>query len=93
MTYFMNHLQGLALHSNYFVTLNPPFELASDAIFAELDYRHPCYKKEVLNTESRLATFNGEQGLFLAGAYTGNGFHEDGVRSATKICSSLGLEL
>ncbi len=93
VSYYMNHLQGLKLKKDYFVTLNPPQEIEPDLVEAEIVYEHPCFEMSVSGTSSLLAESNGEEGVYLAGAYTGNGFHEDGVRSAVEVCRKMGMEL
>jgi len=92
VSYYMNHLQGLKLSRDYFVTLNPKVEINPDLVVAEVDYEHPCFNLQVSGTSAGLEKYNGEEGVFLAGAYTGNGFHEDGVRSAVSVCQKLGME-
>jgi len=40
-----------------------------------------------------LASIQGQDHLFFAGAWTGYGFHEDGLKSAVAIAKSLGVEV
>jgi predicted NAD/FAD-binding protein len=43
--------------------------------------------------QPRLAEIQGQNGLFFAGAWTGFGFHEDGLKSAVAIAKTLGVEI
>ena len=35
----------------------------------------------------------GKNGLFFAGAWTGFGFHEDGLKSAIAVAKTLGVDI
>jgi predicted NAD/FAD-binding protein len=39
--------------------------------------------------QGRLGAFQGEQNTWFAGAWTGYGFHEDGLASGLAVASSL----
>ena len=41
----------------------------------------------------QLPSIQGSGKLFYAGAWTGHGFHEDGLKSAIAIARSLGVEI
>ena len=93
VSYYMNLLQGLDLQRDYIVTLNSSLPIDEKKIVAEFSYSHPVYSREVIDTASDLDGVNGEHNVYLCGSYTGNGFHEDAVRSAVKVASLFGLDL
>ncbi|MEC8805533.1 MAG: hypothetical protein VXX27_02390 [Pseudomonadota bacterium] len=43
--------------------------------------------------QGRLAEIQGTGDLYFAGAWTGHGFHEDGLRSAVRVALSLGVRV
>jgi uncharacterized protein len=81
-SYWMNLLQGIPGPVNYLVTLNPPREIARDKILYETQYLHPHYTAASVRTHELLPQIQNRGGLLWAGAWTGYGFHEDGLKSA-----------
>ena len=54
--------------------------------------RHPQFDAAALHAQTRLADIQGGGGkLWFAGAWTGWGFHEDGIASAVRVVRGLGL--
>ena len=53
-------------------------------------YRHPVFDNKTIKAQSRLHEIQGINGLFFAGAWTGYGFHEDGLSSALDVTHQLG---
>jgi predicted NAD/FAD-binding protein len=90
MTYWMNRLQNLKTNQNYFVTLNPS-RLDESKILEIKDFAHPIYDLHSVAAQKEIQKINGMQRTFYAGAYLGNGFHEDGVNSAIAVASKLGV--
>ena len=74
-------------------TLNPVRMPAAALIHGEFDYRHPVFDAKAIAMQPRLAEIQGQNGLFFAGAWTGFGFHEDGLKSAVAIAKTLGVEI
>jgi len=93
VTYWMNSLQRLATRNNYFVSLNPWREPASDTVVAEYVYEHPVFSLGALSAQRQLHRIQGTDGLWFAGAWTGYGFHEDGMRSGVEVARALGAEI
>ena len=89
VTYWMNRLQDLPEDRPLFVTLNPDREIRPETIFASFDYDHPVYDAAAISAQSRLDAIQGEGGIYFAGAWTGYGFHEDGLRSGLKAARHL----
>jgi predicted NAD/FAD-binding protein len=93
VTYWMNSLQRLPTRSDYFVTLNPVRDPEPRSVIAEFDYHHPVFDMASLQLKSRLETVQGRRGTWFCGAWTGYGFHEDGMRSAVDVALKLGASL
>ncbi len=90
LTYWMNVLQGLPQDKPLFVTLNPPAPPAQDKIFAALEFDHPQFDLAAEAAVAEIKRINGKDGLWLAGAWMGSGFHEDGLKSGLEAALSLG---
>jgi predicted NAD/FAD-binding protein len=93
VTYWMNSLQRLDTSTNYFVSLNPLHDPREEAIFAEFDYEHPVFTTGALEAQKELHRIQGRSHTWYAGAWTGYGFHEDGMRSGVEVAQALGASL
>lgn len=93
VTYYMNLLQGLKTHDDYFVTLNPDREPAKGTLIRDIVYHHPVYSNDAVNTQTQLPGLNGKNHTWFCGSYFGYGFHEDAVRSGVKVAESFGVSL
>ncbi len=92
VTYYMNRLQKLETETDYFVSLNSPFEPDENSIFYKTEYEHPQYTFSSLNTQKELAKLNGKNNTYFCGSYCGYGFHEDAVRSSVTVAKQLGVD-
>ncbi len=90
VTYWMNALQPLPTRRNWFVTLNPGREIASDKIAAQIDYAHPVFDAGALKAQARLWGLQGRRRTWFCGSYFGYGFHEDGLQSGLAVAEALG---
>lgn len=93
VTYWMNSLQRLGTRDEYFVSLNPLTEPRDDSVVAEFEYQHPVFDAAALRAQRRLHEIQGNGNVWYAGAWTGYGFHEDGMRSAVEVATALGARL
>jgi predicted NAD/FAD-binding protein len=93
VTYYMNLLQGIEAPIDFCVTLNQTAAIEPSRILRKLVYHHPVFSKESLAAQQRWEEINGTNRTFFCGAYWGNGFHEDGVRSALRCCKYFGKGL
>jgi len=93
LTYWMNRLQSIDSAFPLYETLNPVRMPAAALIHGEFYYRHPVFDAKAIAMQPRLAEIQGQNGLFFAGAWTGFGFHEDGLKSAVAIAKTLGVEI
>jgi predicted NAD/FAD-binding protein len=90
LTYWMNVLQGQASKMPLFVTLNPNTPPAADKTFHTLQFDHPQFDRAAEAAVRELKRTNGDNGLWMAGAWMGSGFHEDGLKSGLEAALSLG---
>ncbi len=93
VTYDMSRLQGVASATPLLVSLNPEEEIRADTVLRRLEFEHPVYLRGSDAAQARHAEISGAARVHFCGAYWGNGFHEDGVRSAVAVCRSFGREL
>jgi predicted NAD/FAD-binding protein len=92
VTYWMNLLQGLDAAVPLFVSLNPLAPPAMAKTLATFDYMHPVFDEAAMAGQKRLGEIQGKRGLYFCGAWTGYGFHEDGLRSGLDVAESLGVK-
>lgn len=88
-SYWMNKLQDIPGDTQYVVTLNPRREPAPGTLLRDLSYDHPHYGPASRHTHARLPTIQGQGGLWWAGAWTGYGFHEDGLKSGLRVVQGI----
>ena len=93
VTYWMNQLQGIGNDKPLFVSLNPPFEPASELTFGKYICDHPQYNAAAFAAQKRLGEIQGRRHTWFCGAWTGYGFHEDGLRSALAVADALGASV
>jgi predicted NAD/FAD-binding protein len=90
VTYWMNELQGIDQSRPLFVSLNPPFEPAPELTFGRYACEHPQYNAAAFAAQKRLPEIQGHRHTWFCGAWTGYGFHEDGLRSGLAVAEALG---
>ena len=93
LTYWMNRLQSIDNAYPLFETLNPHREPRADLVHARFSYAHPVFDAAAIASQQQLPSIQGSGKLFYAGAWTGHGFHEDGLKSAIAVARSLGAEI
>ncbi len=92
LTYNMNILQGLPTNDTYCVTLNATSKIDESKILGQYQYAHPVFSLQTVAAQQRWAEVNGVCNTWFCGAYWGNGFHEDGVKSALSVVNALGVD-
>ncbi|MEL7128516.1 MAG: hypothetical protein AAGK23_03125, partial [Pseudomonadota bacterium] len=90
LTYWMNKLQGIPQQTPVFVTLNPAVPPKPELTFHQFSFDHPQFDLAAEAAVREIKRTNGENGLWLAGAWMGSGFHEDGLKSGLEVALSLG---
>ncbi|MBX7144849.1 MAG: FAD-dependent oxidoreductase [Oligoflexia bacterium] len=89
ISYYMNRLQGLKAHSDYFVSLNCTEHIDPKSVIYDIAYTHPVYTPLSVASQVRIREINGANNTFYCGAYLGYGFHEDAVNSAYAVAARL----
>lgn len=87
VTYWMNRLQPLPTERNLFVTLNPSRPLAE--VHEIRDFRHPVMDANAAQGQQQLHEIQGVNNTWVCGAWTGYGFHEDGLESGLAVGGAL----
>lgn len=90
VTYWMNELQGIDKNMPLFVSLNPPFEPDPKLTFGRYVCEHPQYDAAAFAAQRQLRDIQGKRHTWFCGAWTGYGFHEDGIRSGLAVAEALG---
>ena len=90
VSYWMNRLQGIDQKLPLFVTLNPDREPDPSKVFAEFSYEHPQFSADGMKAQQEIAAIQGKNNCYFAGAWTGYGFHEDGLVSGLAAAEALG---
>ncbi|QYF94398.1 FAD-dependent oxidoreductase [Massilia sp. PAMC28688] len=87
--YLLNQLQPLPCTTPVIVSLNPIDAPDPACVLASFDYAHPVFDEAAVAAQTRLLDFQGEQNTWFAGAWTGYGFHEDGLKSGLKVATAI----
>jgi predicted NAD/FAD-binding protein len=93
LTYWMNRLQSLDPACPLFETLNPVLAPRAELTHGSYHYRHPIFDEIAIAAQPKLSQIQGNNHLFFAGAWSGYGFHEDGLKSAVAIAKTIGVEV
>lgn len=91
VSYLLNQLQALPFIKPVVITLNPITMPASETRLASFEYEHPILDMQAIEAQGQLASLQGARSTWHAGAWTGYGFHEDGLKSALRIARSFGV--
>lgn len=91
VSYLLNRLQPLPFKRPLIVTLNPPHEPLPDKVIGRFDYAHPVFDLGAIDAQRRLSSIQGQRRTWYCGAWTGHGFHEDGLISALNVANALGV--
>jgi predicted NAD/FAD-binding protein len=87
--YLINRLQPLPFAAQVIVSLNPIDKPDPSRIVGEYDYAHPVLDAAAVAAQSGLDTIQGRRNTWFAGAWTGYGFHEDGLKSGLTAAEGL----
>ncbi|SNS19509.1 Predicted NAD/FAD-binding protein [Noviherbaspirillum humi] len=87
--YLINKLQPLPFETPVIVSLNPIREPAPGTVLGEFDYAHPVFDAAAVEAQRRLMLIQGHRSTWFAGAWTGYGFHEDGLKSGLLAAQAI----
>lgn len=91
VTYWMNRLQSLVTPEPLLVSLNPLREPDPAKVLLERHYRHPQFDAAAMEAQERLPSIQGVDRVYFCGAWSGWGFHEDGIASAVRVAALMGI--
>ncbi|MFZ1481034.1 MAG: FAD-dependent oxidoreductase [Paracoccaceae bacterium] len=89
LSYWMNALQPIPTDDPLFVTLNATAAVRQELIHDVATFRHPVFDHAALTAQRRIAALNGTANTWFCGAWMRNGFHEDGIATATEMATAL----
>lgn len=93
VSYLINRLQPLPFDTPVVVSLNPFTEPAADKLIRRIHYAHPVFDQAAIDAQAALPRIQGQNRSWFAGAWTGYGFHEDGLNSAVAVAEQMGVDI
>ncbi len=87
--YLLNLLQRIPFSQPVVVSLNPLQSIDPATIVGEYDYAHPVFDLKAIDAQKRVPLLQGQHHTWYAGAWTGYGFHEDGLKSGLQVGRAL----
>ena len=87
--YLINMLQPLPFDTPVVVSLNPLHAIDPLSIHGSFDYAHPVFDLAAIQAQGQLPQLQGQQNTYFCGAWTGYGFHEDGLKSGLAAARTL----
>ncbi len=91
VSYWLNQLQNLPFQTPVILTLNPFVQPQAGSVLAQFDYEHPIFDHAAIAAQQHLPSIQGKNRVWFVGAWTGYGFHEDGLTSALRVVADFGL--
>ncbi|XLZ70901.1 FAD-dependent oxidoreductase [Massilia sp. SR12] len=89
VSYWLNQLQSLPFETPVLVTLNPQQPPEAASVLARFEYEHPIMDQATIDAQQQLHTIQGAGQVWHAGAWSGYGFHEDGLKSALRVAQAF----
>lgn len=87
--YLVNRLQPLPWPQPVVVSLNPQREIVPTQVLGEYTYEHPVFDLDAIRAQTLVPVLQGQRHTWFAGAWTGHGFHEDGLKSGLQAARGL----
>ncbi len=87
--YLLNKLQPLPFGQPVVVSLNPLREIDPQHVLGDYAYAHPVFDVPAIRAQGELPALQGQHHTWYCGAWTGYGFHEDGLKSGLAIVQQL----
>jgi predicted NAD/FAD-binding protein len=92
VNYLINRLQPLPKtleNTQIIVSLNPLIDPDPKLVHQEIHYSHPVFDMRAVQAQKALPLIQGNSSIWYCGAWTGFGFHEDGLRSGELVAMDL----
>ncbi len=87
--YLLNLLQPLPFAQPVVVSLNPLQDIDPQHVLGSFDYAHPVFDLAAIRAQTEVPALQGQQHSYFCGAWTGYGFHEDGLKSGLDVAARL----
>ena len=87
--YLINLLQPLACAQSVVVSLNPVRPIDPALVHGRFEYAHPVFDVPAIQAQAQLPALQGVQNTYFCGAWTGYGFHEDGLKSGLDVAARI----
>ena len=71
------------------VSLNPLQEPRAGTVLRRISYAHPVFDNAAIAAQGRLGELQGRSHVWFCGAWTGYGFHEDGLKSGQQAAERI----
>lgn len=71
------------------VSLNPVRAIDPALVHGTFDYAHPVFDLAAIRAQAQIPALQGQQHTYFCGAWTGYGFHEDGLKSGLDVAQRL----
>jgi len=91
--YLLNLLQPLPFQQSVVVSLNPVQPIAPRHVLGSYAYEHPVFDLAAIQAQKELPALQGRNHTYFCGAWTGFGFHEDGLASGQEAARLLQASL
>jgi predicted NAD/FAD-binding protein len=91
--YLLNRLQPLPFTQSVVVSLNPLEDIAPKQVLGSYLYDHPVFDLAAIQAQKQLPALQGQQATYFCGAWTGYGFHEDGLASGLDVARRIARTL
>jgi predicted NAD/FAD-binding protein len=87
--YLLNKLQPLPYAQPVIESLNPLQPIDPSRVLGTFEYSHPVFDVAAIEAQAQVADLQGQQRTWFCGAWTGYGFHEDGLTSGLRVADAL----
>ena len=91
--YLINQLQPLPFKQAVVVSLNPIKPVSPACVLGTYHYAHPVFDANAVAAQQQLVHIQGQHQTYYCGAWTGYGFHEDGLKSGIRVAQLLRAQL
>ncbi len=87
--YLLNRLQPLPFSQSVLVSLNPVQKIEPQYVLGSYDYAHPVFDLAAIQAQKQIGSLQGRRNTYFCGAWTGYGFHEDGLASGLDVARRI----